>query len=129
MLFIKDLYQPVFQNHDYPLTNFFGKPRRFRSIWYVNRKWLEYGIDKDVVFCLYCYLFGQDVGKQGEGKTFVMKGFKLWNQKEKLNSHLGGANSAHNQAVKKSEDLRKINTFKVFWLSNQIKIKLNIEFN
>ena len=36
-----------------------------------------------------------------------MKGFKLWNQKEKLNSHVGGVNSAHNQAVKKSKDLLK----------------------
>ena len=71
--------QPVFQNHDYPLTDFSGKPRRFRSEWYVNRKWLEYSIDMDVVFCLYCYLFGQDVGKQGGGETFVTKRFKLWN--------------------------------------------------
>ena len=56
--------QPVLQNDDYPLTDFFGKPHRFRSKWYENRKWLEYSIDKDTVFCLYCYLFGQDVGKQ-----------------------------------------------------------------
>ena len=55
--------QPVLQNHDYPLTDFSGKPHRFRSEWYVNRKWLEYSIDKNAVFCLYCYLFGQDVGK------------------------------------------------------------------
>ena len=68
---------------------------------------MEYSIDKDVVFCLYCYLFGQNVGKQGRWDTFIMKGFKLWNQKEKLLSNVGGVNSAHNQAVKKSEDLMK----------------------
>ena len=68
---------------------------------------MEYSIDKDVVFCLCCYLFGQDVGKQRGGKTFVTRGFKLWNYKEKLLSHVGGVNSAHNQAVKKSEDLMK----------------------
>ena len=51
--------RPVFQLHDeYPLSYFFGKPRRFRSKWYVNRKWLEYNIDNDAVFCFYCYLFG-----------------------------------------------------------------------
>ena len=49
--------QLVLQNHDYPLTDFSGKPRRFRSKWYVDRNWLEYSIDKDAVFCLYCYLF------------------------------------------------------------------------
>ena len=36
-----------------------------------------------------------------------MKGLKLWNQKNKLNFHVGGINSAYNQAVKKSEDLMK----------------------
>ena len=68
---------------------------------------MEYSIDKDTVFCLYCYLFGQDVGKQEGDETFVTKEFRLWNQKEKLNSHVGGIISAHNQAVKKSEDLMK----------------------
>ena len=89
--------QPVL--HKYPPTYFFGKPCRFRSDWYVNKNWLEYNINKDAVFCLYCYLFGQDVGKQGGGDTFVTKGFKLWNKKDKLNSHVGGVNSVHNQAV------------------------------
>ena len=68
---------------------------------------MEYSIDKDAAFCFYCYLFGQDVGKQEGGGTFVMKGFKLWNQLVKLDSHVGGVNSAHNQAAKKSEDLLK----------------------
>ena len=49
--------------HDDPVSYFSGKSRRFRFEWYVNRKWLEYSIDKDAAFCFYCYLFGQDVGK------------------------------------------------------------------
>ncbi|KAL4614323.1 hypothetical protein ACB092_07G045800 [Castanea dentata] len=93
--------------YDYPVSYFSRKPRRFRSKWYVNRNWLEYSIDKDAAFCFYCYLFGQDVGKQGGGETFVTNGFKLWNQLVKLESYVGGVNSAHNQAVKKSEDLLK----------------------
>ena len=97
--------QPV---HDYPVSYFSRKPRRFRSEWYINKKWLEYSIDKDAAFCFYCYLFGrQDIGKQGGDETFVTKGFKLWNQKDKLTSHVGGVNSAHKQAVQKSEDLMK----------------------
>ena len=104
--------QRIFQNpDDYPLSYFSGKLRQFRSKWYVNRKLLEYNIDKNAVFCLYCYLFGQGVGKKGGGETFVTKGFKLWNLKEKLNSHLGGVNSAHNQAVKKREDCRVQKSF------------------
>ena len=123
--------QPIFQNHDYPLTDFSGKPHQFRYECYVNRKWLEYSIDKDAVFCLYCYLFGQDVGKQRGGETFVTKGFKLWNQKEKLNSHFGGVNIAHNQAVKKSEDLMKEKQHIQSVLvkqSNQVKIEYRVSF-
>ena len=71
--------QPVLHSDDHPISYFSGKPRRFISKWYKNRYWLEYSIDKDAVFCFYCYLFGQDVGKQGGGDTFVTKGFKLWN--------------------------------------------------
>ena len=93
--------------HEYPLIDFFGKPCQFRSNWYVNRNWLEYNIEKDAIFSLYCYLFGQDVGKQGGRETFITKRFKLWNQKEKLSSHVGGVNNTHNQIVKKSEDLMK----------------------
>lgn len=69
---------------------------------------MEYSIDKDAAFCFYCYLFGrQDVGKQEGGETFVTKEFKLWNQVAKLDSHVGGVNSAHSQAVKEGEDLLK----------------------
>ena len=68
---------------------------------------MEYSIDNDAVFCLYCYLFRQDVGKQRGEETLVTKGLKLWNQKEKLNSYVWGVNGAHNQAVKKNEDLMK----------------------
>ena len=98
--------QPIL--HDYPVSYFSEKLHRFRSEWYANRKWLEYSIDKDAAFSFYCYLFRrQDVGKQGGGETFVMKGFKLWNQVAKLDSHVGGVNSAHSQAIKKGEDLLK----------------------
>ena len=93
---------------------------------------MEYSIDKDAVFCFYCYLFGQDVGKQGGGDTFVTKGFKLWNQKDKLNSHVGGVNSAHNQAVQKSEDLlkEKQHIQSVFVKqSNQDKIDYRVQLN
>ena len=46
--------QPVV--HDYPISYFSRKLRRFRFEWYVNRRWLEYSIDKDAAFCFYCLL-------------------------------------------------------------------------
>ena len=93
---------------------------------------MEYIIDKDAVFCLYCYLFGQDVSKQGGGKTFVTKGFKLWNQKEKLSFHIRGVNSAHNHAIKKNEDLMKKKKHIQIVLvkqSNQDKIEYQVQLN
>ena len=82
--------------------------RRFNPAWFKQFKnWLEYSIEKDAAYCLCCYLFKPDSGKQAGGDTFVTEGFKTWNRKEKLQIHVGGINSAHNQAVKKSEDLMK----------------------
>ncbi|XP_075649812.1 uncharacterized protein LOC142620306 [Castanea sativa] len=89
-------------------------------------------IAKDAAFCFYCYLFGKDVGKQGGGDTFVTKGFRLWNQLWKLDSHVGGVNSAHNQAVKKSEDLQKEKQHIQSVLvkqSNQDKAEYQIQLN
>nr|XP_023913546.1 zinc finger MYM-type protein 1-like [Quercus suber] len=77
-------------------------------------------------------LYPNDVGKQGGGDTFVTKEFKLWNQKDKLNSHVGGANSAHNQAVQKSVDLlkEKQHIQSVFVKqSNQDKTEYRIQLN
>ena len=68
---------------------------------------MEYSIEKDAVFCLCCYLFRPDTGKQAGGDTFVAGGFTTWNKKERLRIHVGGLNSAYNQAMKKCEVLMK----------------------
>jgi hypothetical protein len=60
--------------------------------------WLEYSILKDVAYCLFCYLFRLDTENQAGGDLFVTKGFKNWKKKDKLESHVGANNSAHNQA-------------------------------
>ncbi|XP_075651588.1 uncharacterized protein LOC142622058 [Castanea sativa] len=75
--------------------------RRFNPKWFKEcENWLEYSIEKDVAYCLYCYLFRQDVGMQSGGDSFVTKGFNSWNKKEKLDLHVGDVNSARNQALK-----------------------------
>jgi hypothetical protein len=91
-------------------TKIGGSMRRFNPDWFTEHKnWLEYNIENDAEFCLCCYLFRQDVGKQAGGDTFVRTGFELWHKKEKLRTHVGGINSAHNQAVKKCKNLMKSN--------------------
>lgn len=84
--------------------------RRFCSSWFNEfGNWLEYSIEKYAAFCLCCYLFRPDFGKQSGGDTFVTEGFTSWNKKAKLASHVGGPNYAHNIAWKKYEDLMNQN--------------------
>ena len=40
-------------------------------------------------------------------ETILIGGFKIWNRKDKLQIHVGGINSTHNQVVKNNEDLMK----------------------
>ena len=64
--------------YNLPQTEIGRVMRRFNLNWFTEYKnWLEYSIEKDVIFCLCCYLFRQDVGKQAGGDTFVKTGFKL----------------------------------------------------
>uniref|UniRef100_A0A7N0UPV0 TTF-type domain-containing protein n=1 Tax=Kalanchoe fedtschenkoi TaxID=63787 RepID=A0A7N0UPV0_KALFE len=71
------------------------------------KNWLEYSIEKDAVFCLCCYLFRPDTGKQGSGESFVGKGITSWNKQDRLDMHVGGSASAHNLAMQKCKDLMK----------------------
>jgi hypothetical protein len=107
--------------------------RRFNPNWFTEHKnWLEYSIEKDAVFCLCCYLFRQDVGKQAGGDTFVKTRFKLLHKKDKLRTHVGGVNSTHNQAVKSCDDLMKPNQHinNVFVKqTKEEKIKYRIQLN
>lgn len=41
------------------------------------------------VFCLCCYLFKNDVGKQGGGDAFVKEGFDAWNKSDRFDKHVG----------------------------------------
>ena len=107
--------------------------RRFNPKWFKKYgSWLEYSIEKDAAYCLYCYLFRQDVGMQSGSDSFVTKGFNSWNKKEKLDLHVGGVNSAHNQALKNGENLMKQNQHiqSVFVKqSNQDKIEYQTQLN
>ncbi|XP_028083501.1 zinc finger MYM-type protein 1-like [Camellia sinensis] len=96
------------RSHKFPQRDVGGVLRRFNPKWFKEfGNWLEYSIKKDAAFCLCCYLFKLDIGKQAGGDTFVTGGFTSWNKKERLAVHVGDCNSAHNQAWKKCEDLMK----------------------
>lgn len=70
----KGPFQP--HGHQFPQRLFGKKQRRFIQAWFGEfRTWLEYSIEKDVAFCLCCYLFKLAIGDQAGGDSFVGEGF------------------------------------------------------
>jgi hypothetical protein len=96
--------QPGFS---YPQTIIGKKPRRFNPDWFEQYDWLEYSEKVDKAFCLYCYLFRDCIDGQAGNDAFVTKGFSGWNNKPRLDTHVGGVTSYHNAAVKRCNNLLK----------------------
>ncbi|RID62925.1 hypothetical protein BRARA_E01964 [Brassica rapa] len=81
--------------------------RRFNPAWFDQYgSWLEYSISKESAFCLYCYLFKDEVRMQGGSDAFVKEGFNNWKKPERLLTHMGKPpSSCHIIAAQKCEDL------------------------
>ncbi|KAL7132312.1 hypothetical protein ABFS83_12G065000 [Erythranthe nasuta] len=78
-------------NHVFPLTSYGKQNRKFNKLWFAEYStWLEYS---------------PDIGGQSGGDHFVTQGFSNWKRNEKLRAHVGGPNSAHNEAWGKCVDL------------------------
>ena len=101
--------QPRLQK--FPPTLYGKVKRQFNTSWYETySSWLEYSINKDSLFCLYCYLFKQNNGKQAGGDTFVRIGFRNWKKlSEGLTQHVGDHCGSHYECYKKCEDLMNQN--------------------
>uniref|UniRef100_A0A0D3BTY5 TTF-type domain-containing protein n=1 Tax=Brassica oleracea var. oleracea TaxID=109376 RepID=A0A0D3BTY5_BRAOL len=88
-----------------------GSLRRFNPAWFDQYgSWLEYSISKERAFCLYCYLFKDEIRMQGGSDAFVKEGFNSWNKPDRLRTHMGKPpNSFHIIAAQKCEDLMNQN--------------------
>jgi hypothetical protein len=73
----------------------------------------------DRAFCLYCYLFRDCIEGQAGNDAFVITGWSGWNNKQRLDTHVGGITSYHNTAVKRCNNLLKPNQSIVFALNKQ----------
>ena len=92
------------RDHSFPQSDFSGMSRRFNPLWFNKySSWLEYSVNKDAAFCLYCYLFPEIGGKD----AFVSTGFRNWKKYEKIHAHVGGVNSSHNKAFLMGQNLLK----------------------
>ncbi|PIA48741.1 hypothetical protein AQUCO_01400955v1 [Aquilegia coerulea] len=90
----------------YPPTPDGKKLRRFKLKYYKQyENWLEYSIDKDVIFCLHCYLWRDECGDHRD--AFINGGFRNWKNIKRIDDHVGDHNSGHNRACLKSENLMK----------------------
>uniref|UniRef100_A0A0D3ECA3 TTF-type domain-containing protein n=1 Tax=Brassica oleracea var. oleracea TaxID=109376 RepID=A0A0D3ECA3_BRAOL len=115
-----------------------GSTRRFNPAWFDQYgSWLEYSISKESAFCLYCYLFKDEVRKQGGSDAFVKEGFSSWNKPDRLLTHMGKPpNSTHIIAAQMCEDLMNQNQSIVHALFKQddkvkseYRIRLNASIN
>ncbi|KAI3702819.1 hypothetical protein L6452_28571 [Arctium lappa] len=96
------------RDHDFPRKMIGKNGRRFCPTWFDRfDNWLEYSVKADRAFCLCCYLFRDQFGKQGGSDAFVTDGFNSWNKTERLGLHVGNFNSFHNRALQKCEDLMR----------------------
>ncbi|RWR73422.1 zinc finger MYM-type protein 1-like protein [Cinnamomum micranthum f. kanehirae] len=90
------------RDHKFPYTGCGQDKRRFNPFWFKDYgSWLEYSIEKDAAFCMCCYLFGEETRYD----AFITQGFKSWRKKERIENHVGGPNSVHNQAYEKCQNL------------------------
>ena len=87
----------------------FGKQsKKCNRAWFDKyANWLEYSIAKDAEFFLCFYLSKQSRGEQVGDDCFVGKGFSNFKKQERLQIHVGGLTSAHNQAWRKGKVLMK----------------------
>ncbi|XP_024630704.1 zinc finger MYM-type protein 1-like [Medicago truncatula] len=94
------------KEHNFPQRPFGTFLRKFNPDWFLEfGSWLEYSVSKDVVFCLCCYLMRFEIGENKGWDAFFTERFSNWKKKDRLNVHVGGPNSAHNQAWRKCNAL------------------------
>ena len=66
-----------------------------------------------------CYLFKPNIGEQEGGDSFIGAGFTNFKKKDRLQKHVGGPNSAHNQAWRMCEALMNQNQHLETFFSRQ----------
>jgi len=82
--------------------------RAFSQSWYVKYDWIEYSESCDAAFCFYCFLFKEPGRAEKFGyNVFSNLGFSDWKHAYRaLPDHVGGVNSAHNNARSSCDDFR-----------------------
>ena len=109
--------QPL--NHGFPRRKMGQDNRCFRPEWFKEFEWLEYSVEKNAAFCLWCYLLKPNKGDQGGGDVFIKRGFRNWKKKQIIVEHIGKQGSSHNDARRQCEALKNKKQSVSYILSNQ----------
>uniref|UniRef100_A0A0D3CE59 TTF-type domain-containing protein n=1 Tax=Brassica oleracea var. oleracea TaxID=109376 RepID=A0A0D3CE59_BRAOL len=128
----KGPFQPY--GHKFKQILIAGSTRRFNPDWFDQYgSWLKYSISRKSAFCLYCYLFKDEVRKQGGSDAFVKEGFNSWNKPDRLLTHMGKPpNSTHIIAAQMCEDLMNQNqsiVHALFKQDDKVKTEYRIRLN
>ena len=94
--------------HNFPKRKIGPDWRSFLDAWYDKFDWLEYSVEKDAAYCFHCFLFKSSSNSTQHGHdVFTKTGFRNWKKAwENFKSHIGEANSIHNNARNSCEDFR-----------------------
>ncbi|KAM3307987.1 hypothetical protein P3S67_009731 [Capsicum chacoense] len=98
--------QPILK--PYPSSEIGGRMCQFASSWFKvsHSTWLEYSVEKDVEYCLCCYLFKNEFVHETMGDFYASKDFRGWNKAlERFRLHVGKVNSVHHKCYNKMLDL------------------------
>jgi hypothetical protein len=87
--------QPI--GYKFPQSN---DKRSFQRLWFQKHSWLKYSLEKNKVYCFYCYLFKHDsMDDKFFHDAFIKIGFSQWKNAYLIfPKHVGGPNSIHNNA-------------------------------
>ncbi|KAJ9557603.1 hypothetical protein OSB04_012217 [Centaurea solstitialis] len=102
---VKKAFQPC--SHKFPYKEYSSGKRCFSVQWFDSFPWLEYSVKANKAYCLYCYLFKEDVGNQGGKNVFSSEGFGNWSKSGVFKEYVGLVKSHHNKAMQKCDDLLK----------------------
>ena len=80
---------PVQPNSTYPSTHYKdGKKRKFNADWYLMYSWLEYSVERNLIYCFACRHFPTEFTHgSNSAKLFSREGFGDW-------KHASGRNGA-----------------------------------
>ncbi|KAH7688353.1 P-loop containing nucleoside triphosphate hydrolase protein [Dioscorea alata] len=93
------------RTHNFPKKKYGNQYRCFNPSWFDSFPWLEYSVEKDSAFCLWCYLFKPTTyGLQSGRDVFSKLGYNNWkNAISTFRDHEGNVTSIHNFAADKLE--------------------------